>query len=274
MEHIQISDVEIIKKAKAIIQTMVHNGVPGYVNTPGWDPFDPDLLNPTVSKIQISDDGFWELCFTTIFYSGFRAQIVDNMYSDLMDQFGNCQRTARLGEDTVTEALSNRKVIRHERKIRSVVHNARQYLQVLQEFGSAQEYLASFGAQLIVKSEKDRENLDNLKSDLRKRFKFYGPAVTDHFLLRLGFQVIKADIVIRRLIYRLEITKRKLTTSQKDEQIANSIAEYIASMMGIPIKSLDYLFHWFGRMEGAQICTKKPKCLLCLVTPKCKRIEF
>jgi hypothetical protein len=177
---------------------------------------------------------------------------------------------ANYGEKETKKLCSNRKIIRHERKIRAIVNNAKIFLSIIKNYGSAQKYISSFSVPLIPKSKDDLIKLEKLKSNLNTKFEYFGPAVTDHFLQQIGFEVLKADIIIRRLFYRLGITKKMLSTSKEDERIASKISDHIAKLMDISVTSIDSLFHWFGRQKGGEICTKdKPKCNLCLVTPKC-----
>ncbi len=156
--------------------------------------------------------------------------------------------------------LSNNKIIRHEPKIRAIIYNARAFLSIIENYGSAEKYLSGF------------EELEKLKADLTRRFKYFGPAVADHFLQRIGYDVLKPDVIIRRLFYRLGITERMLENKEADEKIATEISGHIAKLMGIPVTALDRLLHWFGRRAGAEICTDKPKCDRCLVSPKCENV--
>ncbi len=274
MNYIKKSDDGIKENVLQIINTMIKNKVDLFYKKSGWDPFDPSYLSRYEKELKITDEKFWELCFTSIFYAGFKAQTVDDKYEDLCECFGDFDKVANFTEEEIKGLLSNRKIIRHESKIRAIVDNAKTFLSVIKDYGSGEKYLLSFSVPLIQQNDNDVTKLENLKHDLRDKFKRFGPATTDHFLQRVGFDVLKADIIIRRLFYRLGITEKMLSTSEEDEKIAREISAYIANLMGIPVTSIDRLFHWFGREKGAEICTDKPKCDLCLVSPKCKRSDL
>jgi DNA-3-methyladenine glycosylase I len=267
-------DEAIRENVLQIIETMVQNKVEGFYGKKGWDPFDPSFLtrHQLDKPLKLENDQFWEQCFAVIFYAGFRAQTVEHKYAALCQRFGDYNRVAEFTEKDVRQMLKDRAIIRHEAKIRAIVQNAKAFLDLLGRYGSARDYIAHFSVPQAPANEDDLARLEQLKCDLRQRFEYFGPATTDHFLMLIGFQVLKADIVIRRLLYRLEITEEMLTPSKEDEKIAMRISLHIAQLIGIPIGSLDTVLHWFGRREGAEICTDKPKCNLCLVKPKCVRV--
>lgn len=237
---------------RQIIETMTANKVKGFYATKGWHPFDPEYLSKKPRTIRVSNDRFWELNFTTIFYAGFRAQTVDDNYEQLCSLLSDYKRLASRSDARIAWRLIQRSPIRHPLKIQAVIHNARSYVLLLREFISAQSYISSYRLPRAIQTSEELQRLETLKADLRSRFKFYGPAVTDHFLMRLGFEVLKPDIIIRRLFYRLAITKRLLGTSKRDELVASQISRDIASSLRIPVSSLDKLLHFFGRRQGAE----------------------
>ena len=87
-------------------------------------------------------------------------------------------RPERLSRARPEDLLESPDVIRHPKKVEAVVHNAREFLAVEQEYGSFRAYLDT----LRPLGERER-----LKA-LAKRFKHVGPETADYFLHAVGFE--------------------------------------------------------------------------------------
>ena len=95
--------------------------------------------------------------------------------------------------------LNDKNMIRHRGKIEACIHNAREFVKIIQESGSFVNYLDSFGV-----SFDDYEGIKKkIRPELIKRFKRIGPVTVYHYLMDLGFGVMKPDRTILRLFYRL-----------------------------------------------------------------------
>jgi DNA-3-methyladenine glycosylase I len=86
-------------------------------------------------------------------------------------------RPERLARARAEEILESPNVIRHPKKVESVVHNAREFLAIEEEHGSFKNFLDT----LRPLGERER-----LKA-LAKRFKHVGPETADYFLHSVGF---------------------------------------------------------------------------------------
>ncbi len=121
------------------------------------------------------------------------------------------QKVAQFDESDVQTLLSNPEIIRNERKIRSTINNARQFLQIQKEFGNFCNYIWDFvdGSpihnewQTMEEIPATTELSDRLNKNLKKRgFKFIGSTtiyahlqatglVNDHVTSCFRYQQIK-----------------------------------------------------------------------------------
>jgi DNA-3-methyladenine glycosylase I len=83
----------------------------------------------------------------------------------------------RLARARPQELLESPNVIRHPKKGEAVVHNAREFLAILEEHGSFKKFLGT----LKPLGERERQKA------LAKRFKHVGPETADYFLHSVGF---------------------------------------------------------------------------------------
>ncbi len=123
------------------------------------------------------------------------------------------QKVAQFDKSKVQALLSNPEIIRYEQKIQSSINNARQFLQIQEEFGSFCNYIWNFvGGNPIHNEWPSIEEVpattdisDRLSKDLKKRgFKFIGSTtiyahmqatglVNDHITSCFRHQQIKAQ---------------------------------------------------------------------------------
>lgn len=96
-------------------------------------------------------------------------------FQEAMDQF-SISKIAKYDEQKVELLAQNEKIIRNRLKIRSVIFNANQILEIQAEFGSFKQWLFSQG-------EKD---LDEWVKIFKKRFKFVGREIVNEFLMSIG----------------------------------------------------------------------------------------
>lgn len=115
-------------------------------------------------------------------------------YKSAFAQF-DPQKIATFTENDVQQLMKNKGIIRHERKIRSVLTNAQAFLTVQKEFGSFHEYVWSFvGGEPIINHWEQADEIPNateisetLSKDLKKRgFTFIGPVICYAFMQAIG----------------------------------------------------------------------------------------
>ncbi len=108
-----------------------------------------------------------------------------NNFREAFDHF-DYRKIAEYKEPKITELMQNAGIIRNQMKIRAAVTNAREFMNIKDEFGSFTRYIWSFvdgePVQNKIKHYKEApattEISDRLSKDLKKRgFKFVGSTV-------------------------------------------------------------------------------------------------
>lgn len=98
-------------------------------------------------------------------------------------------------EDKIQSLLANKGIIRNERKIRSVVSNARAFLEIQKEFGSFDQYIWTFvGGKPTYNHWKSSKEVPSqtkeselMSKELKKRgFNFVGPTICYSFMQATG----------------------------------------------------------------------------------------
>jgi DNA-3-methyladenine glycosylase I len=115
-------------------------------------------------------------------------------YRKAFDQF-NAEKIVQYKESKVQELMKDTGIIRNELKIRSVITNAKAFIQIQKEFGSFDNYLWQFtDYKTIVNDYSDLAEVpaktvesDTLSKDLIKRgFKFVGSTIIYAFMQAVG----------------------------------------------------------------------------------------
>ena len=86
------------------------------------------------------------------------------------------QKVAQFESNKIASMMKNPQIIRHELKIRSIVYNAQQILQIQKEFGTFKKWI------LMNK----QNSLDNWVKVFKKNFKFVGKEIVKEFLTSNG----------------------------------------------------------------------------------------
>jgi DNA-3-methyladenine glycosylase I len=213
-----------------------------------------------------TDDEIFRMLVMIIFYSGFRASIVENKEAIILNHFPNYNTVSQFAEYDIQGILSDPEMIKNKLKVIACVSNAVVFKNIVQEHGSFQNYLDGF------KANESFENLILLKEELEHRFVYLGGITVYHFLTDLGFNVLKPDRVMLRIFKRLgliETDKQLLKTVIQGRKFAEA-TEY-------PIRYIDIIFVKYGqegesKMFGLKngICIEhNPNCQVCRLTAFC-----
>lgn len=106
----------------------------------------------------------------------------------------DARRVAEFGDDDVRRILATSGMIRSERKVRAIIHNARCFVKVQEEFGTFDRYIWSFtGGKTMCYPDHQREWVtrndlsDRISKDLKKRgFKYVGTIIIYSHLQGIG----------------------------------------------------------------------------------------
>lgn len=214
---------------------------------------------------KLTDRKYYRLLVDVIFYSGFKAAIVNEKIDLIHKYFSNYETVARYGKEKVNELLSDPNMIKNRRKIQACIENAKVFKSIVSYYGTFQAYIDSFDPKTSF------ENLMLLKETLEYRFEGLGKVTTYHFLTDIGLPVLKPDRVICRIFERLGLIDSR-------DQLLKAVIQgrKFAQETGHPIRYIDVVFvaygmvktRWFGLDSG--ICLEKnPLCSICGVTDYC-----
>jgi DNA-3-methyladenine glycosylase I len=130
-------------------------------------------MSPWQTTAPRDDEGYFERMTMHIFSAGLNYEMVEKKRAAFENAFAGFSpaKVARFGEKEVRKLMGDASIVRNEKKIRSTIHNAGQFLEIEKEYGSFRKYLSHFG--------KDE---NQLQTDLQKRFEHIGPSTARMFL--------------------------------------------------------------------------------------------
>jgi len=217
-----------------------------------------------------TDDGFFSSHVAVVFFSGFRASVVEAKLTAICNAFPDIETVLAYGSDHIDALMGNPGLIRNRAKITAVTGNARSFQSIVDRHGSFRAYLRSFNEGFpegAGDSAKIQDDLDRLQADLMNRLAYFGPATTRHFLMDYGFNFIKPDVHVMRVLHRLGLVR---TTGEGSYQDAVRIGRLIADAADVPIRYVDTVLVSVGMTSAANVCRKtEPRCDECLLRPGC-----
>ena len=125
-----------------------------------------------------SDQEYLRLLTRKLFHSGFNKSLVDAKWDAFEKAFLTFDppRVAAMGEEEIQELISNPAIVRHRKKIRATIHNAKATLQIAREYGSWGNWLRST----------QNAPYETRSKSLQKRLAHCGPNTIFYFLLEAG----------------------------------------------------------------------------------------
>ncbi len=217
-----------------------------------------------------TDDGFFRNHVAVIFFSGFKASIVEAKLPAICDAFPDINTVSAYGGDQIDALMGNPGLIRNRAKITAVIGNARSFQAIISRHGSFRAYLRSFNEGFPEGAgdpARILDDLDRLQADLMNRLAYFGPATTKHFLMDYGFNFIKPDVHVMRVLHRLGLVK---TAGGESYQDAVRIGRLIADAVDVPIRYVDTVLVSLGMTSVANLCRKtEPQCSDCLLRSGC-----
>ena len=221
-------------------------------------------------KTMSDTDIFWVLVYVA-FFSGMRASTVSKKLPAIKTYLHDFKKVRNYTEKEIDQILNDPNTIHHKTKIKACIYNAKEFYNIINEYGSFSKYIDSFGSLI------NETNIKAQIADLRVRFRYLGERTVYHFLTDLGFNVLKPDRVVCRIFERLGLIDRKDNIIQAVE-----VGKTIAVATGYPIRCVDIIFVKYGQMgedlflgeplfglrDG--ICFEKnPKCFVCRIKQYC-----
>lgn len=213
-----------------------------------------------------TDAEYFRILVEVIFYSGFRAATVTAKLTKIHGHFPDYQTVANYSDEQVGKIFADSSMIRNRIKINACVKNAKVFREIVQEYGSFQNYVDNFS------SSSSFENLMLLKEELEYRFDGLGRITTYHFMTEIGMPVLKPDRVISRIFKRLGLI-------ENEEQLLKTVIQgrKFAESTGHPIRYIDIVLVAYGQVQSIEfgiergICLEgKPSCSICGASRFCK----
>jgi DNA-3-methyladenine glycosylase I len=127
-----------------------------------------------------NDDEYFERMCHAVFQAGLNWKMVENKWPGFRKAFADfsIEKVAKYGESDVQKLMGDRRIIRNEKKIRSVIFNARAFQNIQKEYKSFPKYMSSFrGAER------------GLQNDIEERFKHLGPSSARMYLWMVGMNL-------------------------------------------------------------------------------------
>ena len=211
-----------------------------------------------------SDDFcFNQLCDLT-FQSGIRGQIWLRFEPEIKRELKDykVKKVANYSQKDVERMLANPKMIKNRRKIEACLHNAKEIVNISKEYDGFWRWLA-------------KHTTENLVEKLRSSFKLMGYTNAYAFLLYCGMDVMKTDLNVRRVLYRLGLLDSDASTPKILTEI-QTIGRKMAEAVSVKVAVIDYTLYMFGSGEQPfvkyAVCSKvAPKCKTCKLEVKyCK----
>jgi DNA-3-methyladenine glycosylase I len=134
---------------------------------------------PITSTKPTSLAGYLEAMSRAVFSAGMNWKVIDAKWDGTRAAFDDFdpEKIAAYTPDDVERLMADTRIVRNRKKVEATIANAGELIVVEREFGSVEEYLASFG------------DNDELVKALHKRFKFLGESVARMFLYGVAWDV-------------------------------------------------------------------------------------
>jgi DNA-3-methyladenine glycosylase I len=140
----------------------------------------------TEKKLPESDDAYFENSCRIVFQSGLNWSVIDKKWPTTKKAFENfsVEKVAGFNDADIERLMKDTGIIRHSGKLKAIILNARQFMDIQKQFGSFKKYLDS-----LDKS----DNYANVVKEISSRFKWLGPPSASLFLFTVG-EDIKPDM--------------------------------------------------------------------------------
>lgn len=209
----------------------------------------------------MSDDFFFKQLCDLVFQSGLRGQVWLRFEPEIKKEFKNYEvkKVAPYTQKDIERMLHNPKMLKHRKKIESCVYNARKMFELSDEYNGFWHWL-------------DSHNIEELVEKLRRNFKWMGYTNAYAFLRYVGMDIMKPDLNVRRILFRLGLTDSMSPIPKTYKQI-QEVGKRMAEASNVRIRVVDYTLFMFGAGEKPfvkyAVCSKVPKCDECPLTRFC-----
>ena len=214
--------------------------------------------------IGMSDDFFFKQMVDLIFQGGLRGQIWQRYEPEIRKEFKNykVRKVANFTQKNVERMLANPKMLKNRKKIEAAIHNAKEMVAISKEYDGFWKWLDSHNG----------KNIQELVEKLRSSFKWMGYTNAYAFLKYVGMDVIKPDLNVRRVLFRLRLIDSETATPKTYQQI-QEVAKKMAKTNKVRMAVVDFTLYMYGAGEKPfvkyAVCGKIPKCNICGLRQYC-----
>jgi len=213
-------------------------------------------------KRIMSDNDYYRLLVEIIFYSGFRAAIVEKYIERIHLHFPDYRVVSSYLLEKIEKIKNDPNMIQNKSKIDACVQNAKRVTEIVNRYGSMKDYIESFNPN------SSDDALYSLKRSIESNFSFLGGVTSYHFMTDIGLNVLKPDRVILRIFKRLGLIE-----NEKDLLGAVKMGRAFSKATNLPIRFIDIIFVLYGQLNQEKlecICSEKnPKCNKCGIKSEC-----
>jgi 3-methyladenine DNA glycosylase Tag len=119
-------------------------------------------------KLPESDDTYFENSCRIVFQSGLNWSVIDKKWPTTKKAFENfsVEKVANFNDADIERLMKDTGIIRHSGKLKAIILNAHQFMEIHKQFGSFKKYLDS-----LDKS----NNYAKVVKEISSRFKWLGP---------------------------------------------------------------------------------------------------
>ena len=213
----------------------------------------------TVDYRKWTNKKFFKTMSEVTFYSNLPRETVNHKLPAIRKAFSgfSIDKVAGYTNKDIQRLKRTPGIIHNIPRIKATVKNAKEFKKIIKEYGSFLGYLDSFIG---------INNFNGLIKDLVERFDYIGWINVYDFLKELCLPFIKPDSNIRRIFYRLGLTK-----SEKETDEIIDACQEIGKLMGEAVNEqlciVDCVLWYYGH----NICMKrKPLCDECNLTRFCE----
>lgn len=142
--------------------------------------------NRTLSYVGKPDDYFFSKMVSVIFESGIRAVVWMKYAPEIKKEYAgyNVKKMAEYTEKDIERMLRNPKMFKNRRKIEACIHNAKEIVELSEQYDGFWKWL-------------DSHTIEELVEELKERFRHFGYINAYAFLKYVGAEVIKPDLNVR-----------------------------------------------------------------------------
>lgn len=150
-----------------------------------------EMLNVTPGERPQKDAGYLEMMTKVIFMGGLNRQVVESKWEGFLDAFEKFDpgKVASFTEEVVERLSEDERIIRYGAKIRAVVDNASQMVDIAAEHGSFGDWLHRNVAE---------EGIDDTAKMIGTQFAYMSEASAKRYLYAVGEEVGEVTEEIRQ----------------------------------------------------------------------------